>query len=162
MAEDRESKTVSFTTRVRSGTYVFEIRGDGVRLEQLSGVAKRLEALGLQSAEPMMFDKTPEGLPICPKHRVAMTKREKNGDTWYSHKVLVAGRELYCRGYACNSSPGFDHSDAQLVDDAATEPEPIREPELPPPNPRDRRFGDGLDVDAEPPAPRPARRWARH
>jgi hypothetical protein len=38
-----------------------------------------------------------------------MQKREKQGDTWYSHKVTdpKSGDVLYCRGYASASSPGF-------------------------------------------------------
>lgn len=51
---------------------------------------------------------TPEGLPICPKHGEVMKKREKQGDTWYSHRVHdERGNEHYCRGYPSKSSPGW-------------------------------------------------------
>jgi hypothetical protein len=43
------------------------------------------------------FPKTPEGAPICPIHGVPMRKREKQGDTWWSHR-LGNGNE-FCRGY---------------------------------------------------------------
>ena len=52
---------------------------------------------------------TPDGLPVCPKHGAPMKKREKQGDTWYSHQVVDAnGNECYCRGYASKSSPGWN------------------------------------------------------
>lgn len=51
---------------------------------------------------------TPDGMPICPKHGVPMRKREKQGDTWYSHPVEDGhGETHYCRGYASKSSPGW-------------------------------------------------------
>lgn len=52
---------------------------------------------------------TPDGLPLCPKHQAPMRKREKQGDTWYSHQVTGPdGQELYCRGYKSKSSPGWN------------------------------------------------------
>jgi hypothetical protein len=44
----------------------------------------------------------PDGAPLCLKHGgLPMVKREKQGDTWYSHRVVTAqGEERYCRGYA--------------------------------------------------------------
>ena len=54
------------------------------------------------------YQYTPEGLPICPKHGEAMRKREKQGDTWYSHKVKDEdGRDHYCRGYRTKNGPGW-------------------------------------------------------
>jgi hypothetical protein len=52
---------------------------------------------------------TAEGLPICPKHGEIMKKREKQGDTWYSHNVEANGQKHYCRGYAGKSSPGWNY-----------------------------------------------------
>ena|SRR5438105_2712236 len=56
-----------------------------------------------------LWARTPEGLPLCPKHRVPMRERLKQGDTWHSHAVVHphTGEELYCRGYAGPSSPGW-------------------------------------------------------
>lgn len=52
---------------------------------------------------------TAEGLPICPKHGEVMKKREKQGDTWFSHTVTAQdGGKHYCRGYAGKSSPGWN------------------------------------------------------
>ncbi len=55
------------------------------------------------------WQRTPEGHPLCPKHRVPMRLRSKQGDEWWSHQVVDArtGEELYCRGYAGPSSPGW-------------------------------------------------------
>lgn len=54
------------------------------------------------------FEYTPEGLPICPRHQIPMTKREKQGDTWYSHNMGTKDDPSWCRGYASPSSPGWN------------------------------------------------------
>jgi hypothetical protein len=55
------------------------------------------------------YEWTPDGLPLCPKHGEAMRKREKQGDTWFSHSVVDdKGQEHYCRGYPGKSSPGWN------------------------------------------------------
>jgi len=56
---------------------------------------------------------TPDGLPICPKHGEVMTRREKQGDTWYSHRLIdpATGEELYCRGHEGKHSPGWYSGD---------------------------------------------------
>jgi len=55
------------------------------------------------------WQRTPEGLPLCPRHHAVMRQREKQGDTWHSHVVVnpATGEELYCRGFAGPSSPGW-------------------------------------------------------
>jgi hypothetical protein len=42
----------------------------------------------------------PDGAPLCFKHGgVIMSKRSKQGDEWWSHRVVTpSGEELYCRG----------------------------------------------------------------
>jgi hypothetical protein len=39
-----------------------------------------------------------------------MRKRERQGDTWYSHAVGKddRGEDVYCRGYAGKESPCYD------------------------------------------------------
>jgi len=56
------------------------------------------------------YQRTPDGLPICPKHQAPMDKREKQGDIWHSHKIVdtITGEVLYCRGHPGKSSPGWD------------------------------------------------------
>ncbi len=53
--------------------------------------------------------RTPDGLPLGPRHHVPMRPREKPGDTWYSHQVPDprTGALLYCRGDASPSRPGW-------------------------------------------------------
>ena len=55
------------------------------------------------------WQRTPAGEPICPKHHIPMRLREKQGDAWWSHQVIDprTGEELWCRGYASASSPGW-------------------------------------------------------
>ena len=52
------------------------------------------------------WKRTPSGEPLCPRHGVAMSKRERQGDTWHSHRVMhpETAEELYCRGYPNPSS----------------------------------------------------------
>lgn len=93
-----------------------------------SGFEVCLHVPSLEALEPLIADllargyrpagagdgwqRTPEGLPLCARHRAVMRQREKQGDTWYSHAVVhpQTGEELYCRGYAGPSSPGWDVS----------------------------------------------------
>ena len=55
------------------------------------------------------FLRTPEGLPICPKHGAVMSKREKQGDEWYSHNMGTKDHPLWCRGYKSDLSPGWEY-----------------------------------------------------
>lgn len=92
--------------------YAITVAFDG-SFTQIPAAIERLRAIGATpTAQPAkQWSYTPEGLPICPKHQVAMKKREKQGDTWYSH-VLTApdGEECYCRGYAsAKDSPGYEY-----------------------------------------------------
>lgn len=80
----------------------------GVTFEKLSPTLRRLSARGYTpTREPVL---TAEGLPICPRHGVPMQQRNRNGDIWYSHKLVhpETGETVYCRGYAGASSPGYD------------------------------------------------------
>lgn len=80
-------------------------------LDEGEHLADAVELLVEREYRPSHGDawpRTPDGLPICPKHGEVMTQREKQGDTWYSHKVLDEnGEVLYCRGYSGKSSPGW-------------------------------------------------------
>ena len=91
----------------------------------LNRIATALETLA--RAKSCDFARTPEGLPICPKHNAVMKKREKQGDTWFSHRVIhpSSGEELYCRGYRSKNSPGFDIPPAQSP---STTPSPTSAP----------------------------------
>lgn len=79
-----------------------------VTFEELPATMHRLAARGYTPGrEPVL---TAEGLPICPRHGVPMQQRNRNGDLWYSHKLVhpETGETVYCRGYASASSPGYD------------------------------------------------------
>lgn len=76
---------------------------------EANNIAQVLNWVRQQGLRPRQgFEWTPEGLPICPKHGTPMAKREKQGDTWYSHNIS-ADDEIYCRGYPGKSSPGWDY-----------------------------------------------------
>ena len=99
----------SFTTKVRMGDYEGDLQLTAGSLNDLRKAVRLLPEAGI---EPMTtataWATTPEGLPICPKHRVPMRKRERQGDTWYSHNAGAEGEELWCRGYAGKDSPGWE------------------------------------------------------
>lgn len=90
-------------------------------LELLKNISATLDRIAatLDAHEQRTYAWTPDGLPICPRHQAVMKKREKQGDTWYSHRVFhpTTGEELFCRGYAGKSSPGFDVEPTPTHDD---------------------------------------------
>lgn len=121
--------------------------------EKLKLVIERLTAYGFRPAiNGDTWLRTPDGLPICPKHNAVMGKREKQGDTWYSHQVADprTGEIHYCRGYQCKSGPGYDIDAAISVDD---DPEPAQPP--PPARPPAR---PQTAVSTTPTIPRPPAR----
>jgi hypothetical protein len=88
-----------------------------------SGVAIWLECVSLDAADVMIkhmlasgyrpvpvaggggsaeWPKGPDGRsPLCPRHGAIMTERQKQSDTWWSHKLMHprTGEDVYCRGY---------------------------------------------------------------
>ena len=85
---------------------------EGLALQDLDTALRDLLALGYRPTAGAGdgWQRTPTGEPLCPRHRVVMRQREKQGDTWYSHAVVhpQTGEELWCRGYdAGPSSPGW-------------------------------------------------------
>ena len=99
----------SFTARVRIGDYEGELAITGQSLNDLRKAMRLLPEAGIAPVQAATsWATTPEGLPICPKHRVPMRKRERQGDTWYSHNAGGEGEELWCRGYPGKDSPGWE------------------------------------------------------
>lgn len=104
---------------VRKVTFDCELYGCKVRfegeftMEALLDMLIELEAKGARfGTMPLVWDKTPEGLPLCPKHRVPMLLRDKQGQQWYSHRCFDAhGQENWCRGFPGPLSPGWDCRD---------------------------------------------------
>jgi len=93
-------------------------------LEELKKQTAILNQILAQQNASSSYQWTPEGLPICPKHNEVMPKREKQGDVWYSHKIIdEQGEVFYCKGYHSKSSPGFDIEAASAADPADTCPE---------------------------------------
>ena len=99
-------KATVATVSPRGFTVHFESPDD--QLAQLLAILPRIEAsLAAAGYRPTASDwqRTPEGLPICPIHGEVMKKREKQGDVWYSHRL--ANGEQFCRGYGapCREEP---------------------------------------------------------
>lgn len=91
--------------------YPIDIELDANEYERLDQIVQRLLDRGYR-APAQAWPLSPEGLPICPKHQAVMAQREKQGDSWYSHRVITAhGEELYCRGlaYGPTDKDGFQH-----------------------------------------------------
>jgi hypothetical protein len=69
----------------------------------LSTISKQLDRL-LASEE-----RSPEGLPICARHGEVLRRREKQGDEWFSHRVLLPdGSTVFCKGRPGKDSPGWE------------------------------------------------------
>jgi hypothetical protein len=59
-----------------------------------------------------------------------MSQREKQGDTWYSHKAIgEQGEVLYCRGYPGKSSPGYQVPAKRAGVDEAQRQRPQAQPQ---------------------------------
>ena len=89
----------------------FEIHFQVPSLDALEGTIADLVERGYRptSGAGDGWQRTPSGEPICPRHQVPMRLREKQGDSWWSHQMVDprTGEELWCRGYAGPSSPGW-------------------------------------------------------
>lgn len=108
MAEPNKPITIRIDATYEG--YAIAVSFEGA-LSQLPSAIERLRAAGATpTAQPaQQWSYTPDGLPICPRHGAPMKKREKQGDTWYSHVVTGPnGDDLYCRGYHGKDSPGFE------------------------------------------------------
>jgi hypothetical protein len=99
-------------TTISPSSYLVAFETPDMRLEELIGQLPKLERIlagaGYLPNGEMM--KSPEGLPICPRHGEVMRQREKQGDAWYSHKVVdpATGEVAYCKGRPGKDSPGWD------------------------------------------------------
>ena len=89
----------------------FEVHLQVPSLEALEPTITELLQRGFRPARSgTLYETTPEGAPICPKHRVPMRLRQKQHEEWWSHRVInrQTGEELYCKGYKSPSSPGWE------------------------------------------------------
>lgn len=134
-------------------THIYAVHPAGYLVEFLldegEHLADAVETLVEREYRPSHGDawpRTPEGVPICPKHREVMSQREKQGDTWYSHKMTDAnGEVLYCRGYPGKSSPGWEVPGRRVGAQTPAKPQqqPAAQQQRPtPPQPRDEPPGD--------------------
>ena len=79
-------------------------------LDAVDAMVTRLHQQGYRPACAGEWQRTPDGLPLCPKHGAVMSKREKHGDAWHSHRVLDphTGAERSCWGYPTgNAGDGY-------------------------------------------------------
>ena len=85
----------------------FRIELDDISRDKLEAAIEWLIEHGFQSdISGDQWQRTPSGEPLCPRHGTAMSKRERQGDSWWSHRVVhpETAEELYCRGYPNPSS----------------------------------------------------------
>lgn len=98
-------------TAIHPAGYTIEFHLQNKGYDEVDATIHALEQLGYRpTGSGDGWQRTPEGHPLCPRHHVPMRLRQKQGDEWWSHQVVDArtGEELYCRGYAGPSSPGWD------------------------------------------------------
>ena len=104
----RQQVNCSFTTQARVGDYEGELTLTGETADDVLKAARLLSQAGIEPIRAASWHYTPDGLPICPKHGVAMRKWERQGDVWYAHNTGAEARELWCRGYPGKDSPGWE------------------------------------------------------
>lgn len=141
---------LTFTIKATVDGMAGELAIEADKLEQIRAVLREMPKHGIQPAASFEFPRTPDGKPICPKHGVEMRLRSKQGDEWWSHRVLnrESGEEMYCRGYASVNSPGFDVPAEQAgdLDDAGEDDldfEPRRQSQQRPRQQHGRPLGEG-------------------
>src|SRR4051812_47841936 len=77
--------TIEIQTTVQHRGRSFTVVANGLTLDQFCDILdKRGYAAEAQTQE---WQTLPDGTPICPKHHTPMRKRERQGDTWYSHSA---------------------------------------------------------------------------
>lgn len=99
---------VAFSTSGFMNGAIVQISAN-VDINHVPRLIARLMELGMEASErPLRFDLTAEGNPICPRHKVPMRKKSKQGDSWYSHQVVdQVGEPHWCRGYPGPGSDGY-------------------------------------------------------
>jgi hypothetical protein len=98
-------------TAIHPAGFTIQIHLHNKGYDELDATIDALEQLGYRpSRSGDGWERTPEGLPICPKHRVPMRQRLKQGDELFSHGITnrTTGELVYCKGYKSPSSTGFD------------------------------------------------------
>ncbi len=100
----------SFQTRARIGDAEGDLTITATALRDLVLTVRQLGSVGAIElvAQAGAWQTTPDGRPICPKHRTPMKQREKQGDIWHSHNVGTEDEPCYCKGYPGPDSPGWD------------------------------------------------------
>ena len=105
--DDEQRPTITISTTIQHRGRIITISANNMTADQFCDL---LDRRGFAPPErPQRWQTLPDGTPICPKHHTPMRLREKQGDSWYSHRVTVDGQELWCKGYHGKDSPGYDH-----------------------------------------------------
>lgn len=105
--DDEQRPTITISTTIQHRGRIITISTTNMTADQFCDLLDRRGFAAPQ--EPQRWQTLPDGTPICPKHHTPMRLREKQGDSWYSHRVTVDGQELWCKGYHGKDSPGYDH-----------------------------------------------------
>lgn len=115
----------TFTVRAKMNGFEGDLEIKASSMNELKKTVRLLPEAGVTPVvSPKAWDRTPEGLPICPKHGVPMRKRERQGDEWHSHNAGSEREELWCRGYPGKDSPGWDVEPAETSVERKPEPAP--------------------------------------
>ena len=91
---------VSWTVRYQSSRgydCMFTVRGETVAevTRQAGAVLDSLDRCHPPAAEAPAADAPAQDPSWCAVHNVRMSRRERNGETWYSHKLA---HDSWCRG----------------------------------------------------------------
>lgn len=103
---EKIARKISIQTTIEHRGRSFTVQAEGMTLDQFCDL---LDERGYAAAQQTQeWQRLPDGTPICPKHHAPMRKRERQGDTWYSHNVGTEGAPVYCKGYHGKDSPGYE------------------------------------------------------
>ena len=104
----------------------------------LNNISRQLADLLQRQRGSDAYQWTAEGLPICPRHGEVMQRREKQGDIWYSHRVIDpdTGEECWCKGRPGKDSPGWDVGNQEPAQPGPAAPPATPNPKPETPNPQ--------------------------
>lgn len=99
----------AFTFRTEVDGVVGEILVEADSFKEVVASLRQVRQYGLRPLNPPEpFVVFPDGTAWCPRHNALMTRREKQGDTWYSHNCGTEESPVWCKGRPGKDSPGWE------------------------------------------------------
>ena len=108
-AENGNTRRIAFTFPVTLDGTAGELTVEAPTFDEVRKTLRAMRSHGIAPREKVEpFTIFPDGTAWCAKHEAVMSKRERQGDEWYSHNVGDKSRPCYCKGRPGKDSPGWN------------------------------------------------------